>query len=101
MKVHSKLTRFKYQQEIQSMIFTFGDARNPPAATTQLVEEIVHAQMVELLQRATDIASKRGSRPLAVDDFIFVVRHDPFKVKKLKEFLSWKDIRKNVRTNTG
>lgn len=95
------LARHKYQPEIQAMMFTFGDAKVPSPAAIQLMEEIVHAQMIDLLQRAMEVAAKRGSRSLLIDDFIFLVRHDPFKVRRLKEFLSWKDIRKNVRSNTG
>lgn len=94
-------SKHRYQQEIQAMMFTFGDARNPLPPVTQLVEDIVHNQMIDLIQRATKIAARRGSRYLSIDDFIFLVRHDAFKVKRLKEFLSWKDIRKNVRNNSG
>ena len=96
-----KLPQHKYQQEIQSMMFTFGDSRNSLEPSIHLMEEIVHTQMVDVLQKTSSIASRRGSRLLTVDDFIFIVRHDPTKVKKLKEFLSWKDIRKNVKSNTG
>jgi transcription initiation protein SPT3 len=94
-------SKHRYQQEIQAMMFTFGDTRNPLPSVTQLVEDIVHNQMIDLIQRATKIAARRGSRYLSIDDFIFLVRHDSFKVKRLKEFLSWKDIRKNVRNNSG
>lgn len=47
---------------------------------------------------ATHIAmSVRNSRSLSVEDVIFVIRRDPVKVSRLKEFLSWKDLRKNAR----
>lgn len=45
------------------------------------------------------IAQRRGSRHLAVEDFVFLLRKDRFKVRKLTDFLSWKDVRKNIRSS--
>ena len=44
-------------------------------------------------------ANNRGSRYLAPEDLIFLIRHDRPKVNRLKTFLSWKDVRKNVKDN--
>lgn len=40
----------------------------------------------------------RNARSLIPEDIIFVIRRDPVKVLRLKEFLSWKDLRKNAKT---
>ncbi len=42
--------RYRYQSEIQAMMYTFGDAKNPIATTTLLVEDIVHSQIVEMVK---------------------------------------------------
>lgn len=42
--------RYRYQNEIQAMMYTFGDVRNPLSSTTLLVEDIVLGQMIELVQ---------------------------------------------------
>ena len=42
--------RYRYQNEIQAMMYTFGDVRNPLPGTTMLVEDIVHSQMIELVK---------------------------------------------------
>lgn len=34
---------------------------------------------------------------MATDDLIFLIRHDKAKVSRLKTFLAWKDVRKNVK----
>lgn len=39
----------------------------------------------------------RGARSLTSEDIIFAVRKDITKVARLKEFLSWKDLRKSAR----
>lgn len=54
------LSKYRYQPEIQAMMFTFGDARNPLPACTQLIEDIVHSQMIEIVQKAIKISSRRG-----------------------------------------
>ena len=41
---------FKYQPEIQSMMYTSGDVRNPLPEVTQLMEYIVKTQVIELVK---------------------------------------------------
>lgn len=43
------------------------------------------------------MAQRRGSKSISPDDLLFLTRHDGAKLKRLKEFLNWKDIRKNVK----
>lgn len=49
------------------------------------------------LRQCTEQASRRGSRSISTDDLIFLIRHDVAKVSRLRTFLSWKDVRKNVK----
>lgn len=49
------------------------------------------------LTRSTSLATRRGVRSISPDDLIFLIRHDKAKVSRLKTFLSWKDVRKNVK----
>lgn len=41
--------RYRYQSEIQAMMYTFGDVRHPLPVTTLLIEDIVHSQIIELV----------------------------------------------------
>jgi transcription initiation protein SPT3 len=43
------------------------------------------------------LATRRGVRSISTDDLIFLIRHDKAKVSRLRTFLSWKDVRKNVK----
>ena len=43
------------------------------------------------------MATRRGVRSISTDDLIFLIRHDKAKVSRLRTFLSWKDVRKNVK----
>jgi hypothetical protein len=41
------VSSYKYQTEIQSMMFTFGEVRTSLSETLQLVEDLLHYQAAE------------------------------------------------------
>lgn len=43
--------KYRYQTEIQAMLFTFGNCRIALPETTRLIEEIIRAQMLQLVFR--------------------------------------------------
>lgn len=51
------------------------------------------------LKRGTDVANRAGTRSINVDHLLFLIRCDKPKVARVRNFLSWKDVRKNVRDN--
>ncbi|KAI9809219.1 MAG: hypothetical protein M1825_002510 [Sarcosagium campestre] len=89
----------KYRIEIQQMMFVSGEtqAESASAETTSIIEEIVRQQVIEILSQCTAQAARRGVRSISTDDLIFLIRHDKAKVSRLRTFLSWKDVRKNVK----
>ncbi|KAI9362035.1 hypothetical protein DFJ73DRAFT_655553, partial [Zopfochytrium polystomum] len=109
----------EYQTEIAQMMFVFGEVPEPLDETTELVEEITRAQIIELVRaaqhhnrpffffffffivHAVAQAQKRGSKNLSAEDLIFLIRHDRKKTSRLRTFLSWKDVRKNVKNKDG
>ncbi|KAI8813772.1 transcription initiation factor IID, 18kD subunit-domain-containing protein [Cladochytrium replicatum] len=91
----------KYQSEIGQMMFVFGEVSEPLPETTELVEEIVRSQVIEIIVQAVLQAQKRGSRFLTAEDLIFLIRHDRPKVNRLRTFLSWKEVRRNVKDKDG
>ncbi|KAJ2043303.1 Transcription initiation protein spt3, partial [Coemansia sp. S155-1] len=98
-----RLAKYKYITEIQQMMYVFGEVQDPLPETTMLIEDIVRSQVIEIIVMAAAQAQRRGSRFMAAEDFIFLIRHDRTKVLRLKEYLSWKDVRKKVkeRDETG
>lgn len=87
----------KYRTEIQQMMFVSGETAEASPETTSLIEGIVQQQVIEMLTRATALASRRGVRSINTDDLIFLIRHDRAKVSRLRTFLSWKDVRKSAK----
>ncbi|GMM36631.1 transcriptional regulator [Saccharomycopsis crataegensis] len=94
-------SKYKYHVEIQQMMFVSGETHDPPFETTALIEDIVRGQVVEILLQATRTAAMRGSKSIASEDMIFMIRHDKAKVNRLRTYLSWKDVRKNAKDQDG
>ncbi|KAJ8654981.1 hypothetical protein O0I10_009377 [Lichtheimia ornata] len=99
--METKKTKYRFQSEIQQMMFVFGEVADPLQDTTLLVEDIVRSQVIELVIQAAAQASRRNSRYLSAEDLIFLIRHDRAKVNRLRSFLSWKDVRKNAKGASG
>jgi len=79
------------------MMYVSGETAEASPETTGMIEEIVRQQVIEMLRQCTEQSSRRGSKSIATDDLIFLIRHDVAKVSRLRTFLSWKDVRKNVK----
>jgi transcription initiation protein SPT3 len=47
------------------------------------------------------VVARRGARAISPEDLLFLLRHDVNRSARLKEFLSWKDVRKNAKTTTS
>jgi transcription initiation protein SPT3 len=91
---------FRYQTEIQQMMYVFGEVQDALLEVTMLVEEIVQRHTMEMIAKAVSVARRRTGRGITVDDVVFLIRHDRAKVNRLKDYLSWKDLRKNVREDS-
>ncbi|EJP69511.1 transcription initiation factor IID [Beauveria bassiana ARSEF 2860] len=82
---------------IRQMMYVSGETGEPSVETTSIIEDIVRQQVIELLRNCTELASRRGSKSISTNDLIFQIRHDQAKVSRLRTFLSWKDVRKNIK----
>ncbi|KAF4126719.1 transcription initiation protein SPT3 [Geosmithia morbida] len=82
---------------MMQMMYVSGETGEPPVETTGIMEDIVRQQVIELLRTCTELAFRRGSKSISINDLIFQIRHDQAKVSRLRTFLSWKDVRKNVK----
>ena len=86
-----------FVDEIQSMLYGFGDSRRPKIETAILVDEIVRKQMTEILTKAIEVSYQRGSHgTVGVEDIAFLMRKNPLKVQSLYRHLSIKDMAGNV-----
>ncbi|KAK5092281.1 hypothetical protein LTR16_007749, partial [Cryomyces antarcticus] len=89
--------RVRLTETIEKMMFVSGETSEAAPETLSMIEGIVQQQVIEMLTRSTALAARRGVRSISTDDLIFLIRHDKAKVSRLRTFLSWKDVRKNVK----
>ncbi|KAJ9667785.1 Transcription initiation protein spt3 [Coniosporium apollinis] len=87
----------EFTEHISQMMFVSGETGEPSPETTTLIEQIVQQQVQEMLRECTALATRRGSRSISTDDLMMLIRHDKAKVSRLRHFLQWKDVRKNLK----
>lgn len=84
--------------EIQQMMFGFGDCRRPSEETANLVADIVHQQMVSMMNQASEVAAMRGDKPVAVEDILFLMRKDKVKLKRLLHYYEVRDLKNTFKS---
>uniref|UniRef100_UPI003AAA80F0 transcription initiation protein SPT3 homolog n=1 Tax=Centroberyx gerrardi TaxID=166262 RepID=UPI003AAA80F0 len=90
------VSRTSFIPELQSMMFALGDARRPLHETAALVEDIVHTQLITMLQQACEGAALRGSRVISAEDILFQMRRDKRKVSRLLKYLQFRDYKSKL-----
>ncbi|KAM6956239.1 transcription initiation protein SPT3 homolog [Aplochiton taeniatus] len=90
------MMRTSFIPELQSMMFALGDACRPLHETAALVEDIVHTQLIYMLQQACEGAVLRGSRVISAEDILFLMRRDKRKVGRLLRYLQFRDYKSKV-----
>ncbi|KAJ5725437.1 SAGA complex subunit spt3 [Penicillium malachiteum] len=91
---------FSDDRAIAGAIDPFADERRKTEEDMEDAEDSFKTNedlKATILTRSTQLATRRGSRSISTDDLIFLIRHDKAKVSRLRTFLSWKDVRKNVK----
>ncbi|OAG31988.1 transcription initiation protein SPT3 [Nematocida displodere] len=86
-----------YQSEIKSMMYACGDVRTPEKESSLYIEQIVYAQMKRLLEKSTEVSRLRESKHTTIEDVVFVLRKHPCRVKKLSNYIIFKDVRNKVK----
>ncbi|GAA5911752.1 hypothetical protein JCM8208_005588 [Rhodotorula glutinis] len=89
--------RYVYTQEIASMVFVCTGIKDADDDLAQFLEDVVRSEMAELVTQARAQATRRATRTIAVEDLVFLVRHDRAKVNRLRSYLSWRDVRRKLK----
>ncbi|KAK1170345.1 hypothetical protein AOXY_G7168 [Acipenser oxyrinchus oxyrinchus] len=82
--------------ELQSMMFALGDARRPLHETAALVEDVVHTQLINLLQQAAEVSQLRGARVISTEDILFLMRKDKKKIRRLLKYMFFRDCKSKI-----
>ncbi|NXD15198.1 SUPT3 protein, partial [Nothocercus nigrocapillus] len=76
--------------------FSLGDARRPLHETAVLVEDIVHTQLINLLQQAAEVSQMRGARVISAEDLLFLMRKDKKKLRRLLKYMFFRDYKSKI-----
>ncbi|XP_013372325.1 PREDICTED: transcription initiation protein SPT3 homolog isoform X3 [Chinchilla lanigera] len=82
--------------ELQSMMYSLGDARRPLHETAVLVEDVVHTQLTNLLQQAAEVSQLRGARVISAEDLLFLMRKDKKKLRRLLKYMFMRDYKSKI-----
>ncbi|XP_044107964.1 transcription initiation protein SPT3 homolog isoform X1 [Neovison vison] len=85
-----------FAAELQSMMFSLGDARRPLHETALLVEDVVHTQLINLLQQAAEVSQLRGARVISAEDLLFLMRKDKKKLRRLLKYMFFRDYKSKI-----
>ncbi|KAM6184679.1 transcription initiation protein SPT3 homolog isoform 2-T2 [Rhynchocyon petersi] len=80
--------------ELQSMMYSLGDARKPLLETAILVEDVVHTQLINL--QAAEISQLRGARVISPEDLLFLMRKDKKKLRRLLKYMFFRDYKSKI-----
>ncbi|KAI5166190.1 transcription initiation protein SPT3 [Nematocida sp. ERTm5] len=85
-----------YSQEIEAMMYTCGDVRIPNKESSTYMEQIIYVQLKLLLSNAYKVSKMKGSKKINIEDIVFLMRNNPHRVKKLSNYIIFKDVRNKV-----
>ncbi|ELQ75276.1 Histone acetyltransferase PCAF/SAGA, subunit SUPT3H/SPT3, partial [Trachipleistophora hominis] len=84
---------YLYTNEIKAMLYSFGDSKNPSLQTAQYLESVLKTQIQRFLSAANNIRICRRGKLINLEDIGFVIRKDPFKLRRLLNFIHFKEIK--------
>lgn len=92
----SKSEPINYIAEIRQMMHGFGDSSEPLIESARLIENVVLCQMRAIVNKACDVANRRGGNTVSIEDFLFLMRKDKIKLQRLLKYLELKDFKSTV-----
>lgn len=66
------------------MMYGFGDDINPNSETVKIIEDLTIAFICEIITKAS---KNRPEERLTIQDLIFVLRKDPFKLRRVHNLI--------------
>ncbi|XP_049774356.1 transcription initiation protein SPT3 homolog isoform X1 [Schistocerca cancellata] len=82
-----------YIQALQKMMHADGDSPRPLECSAAHIEKVLYQQMKSLLNQANEIAKMRGAKSIEAIDFLFLMRKNRVKVRRLLDYFAVKDAR--------
>ncbi|XP_022197296.1 SAGA complex subunit spt3 isoform X3 [Nilaparvata lugens] len=85
-------------EAIKSMLFGLGDSSKPLLTTAKMIETVLLQQMTIFLVQVEEIAMRRDSSKIEMQDIVFLMRNDKAKLTRLLNFINFKDTKGRCKT---
>ncbi|KAL3078768.1 hypothetical protein niasHS_014550 [Heterodera schachtii] len=86
--------KYLFRKELRSMLFGFGDERNPNDDTLEALEQIVVEYVKEVCRKALEVGKPNR---VNLEDIHYLIRRDQKKFSRVKELLSLSEELKKAR----
>lgn len=77
-------------------MYGFGDCPEPLMESAKIIEDVVHRQMRSLVHKACEVADRRESKIVTDQDFIFLLRSNKMKLRRLLKYLEIKEFKASM-----
>lgn len=77
-------------------MYGFGDCPEPLVESAKIIEDVIHRQMRSLVYKACEVAERRNSKVVTDEDFIFLLRSNKIKLRRLLKYLEIKEFKASV-----
>ena len=61
-----------------------------------MVEDVVHTQLINLLQQAAEVSQLRGARVISAEDLLFLMHKDKTKLRRLLKYMFFRDYKSKI-----
>ncbi|KAM0687622.1 Transcription initiation protein spt3 [Conglomerata obtusa] len=92
---------YVFQNEIKSMLYSFGDIRYPSTQTIQHLELITKCQIKQLISITNKVRNYRKARFITLEDVCFALRGSQNKIKRILASVAFKELRKKINDDEG
>lgn len=92
---------YVFQNEIKSMLYSFGDTRYPSTQTIQHLELITKCQIKQLISLTNKVRNYRKARFITLEDVCFALRGSQNKIKRILASVAFKELRKKINDDEG
>ncbi|XP_046991329.1 transcription initiation protein SPT3 homolog isoform X2 [Schistocerca americana] len=82
-----------FKMSLQKMMHADGDSPRPLECSAAHIEKVLYQQMKSLLNQANEVAKMRGAKSIEAIDFLFLMRKNRVKVRRLLDYFAVKDAR--------
>lgn len=86
--------KFLFRRELRSMLYGFGDEKQPNDDTLEVLEQIVTDYIKEVCRKALEVGKPNR---INLEDIHYLIRRDPKKFCRVKELLSLSEELKKAR----